>query len=296
MYICNLRKIKMNKSLRINLFLILILFFVINICSGQILYHEFIPAQSVQTYEPGGDYLNVDINQDGTNDLRIVASCWFTPIHQLWNHLFTINNLTNVMIGHGDTANIYNWGCNNAYQPYGAIIDDDFFWVNDLSTLLSDGPESLLLPCSVPFEPYYYPVKIVISDSSNLFGYIKLTAGYYYVTLFEMAINLDTNQYIFAGQTLTENQAIQSTDNICKIYPNPASIGFEIDLPVSTEIQKETQVCLVNSNGQLVFQNKYSPDSRKILVDPKFKVSGLYYCIIRKGDFYYTEKIIFFNH
>ncbi len=72
-----------------------------------------------------------------------------------------------------------------------------------------------------------------------------------------------------------------------QLYPNPATNIVQLQLPNS----QPAVVKIINSNGQVVLQNKYAVTNNMAAINISLLPSGVYYCIVAQGNSVLQQKL-----
>lgn len=89
--------------------------------------------------------------------------------------------------------------------------------------------------------------------------------------------------------TLTSVPNILLNNNI-KVYPNPTSSQFTIEM--NTQIKSTTTIQIYNMNGQSIYKNSYNKELRKITIDISKYGKGVYMLKMINNDEIINKKII----
>jgi len=122
-------------------------------------------------------------------------------------------------------------------------------------------------------------------NDSTYYGWIRLSGDY----VCDWAYEKSNNYIIVSSQTrIAENQTSAKNFNL---FPNPSTGSFCIDIPDSFNKLTPSYLSIVSSNGEYLKKGVLIDNSKPYIVDLKDQSSGIYYCIIYKGNNKYQRTI-----
>lgn len=280
---------------------VLILFTLITFFSAtcQIEYQSFDPVLELSVYDtlPAYDTLYIDVNNDSINDFLFTMKYWYSFVsphaHDAFNSIIhPLDSNTIAMndsfpwhaldLGDGDTI----WNNINWELDYG----------NSKKLLYSD-PQIMGDP--LQFEDFRYcPFKLYINNYFY-FGWFKIRSflfyngdwpGSYAKTLIsELAYNLEPNNGIIAGDTLTSlynnsGNEINSV-GIVRIYPNPVS-----DILTIENVENYSLITLHDIVCKIVYKKEIL--DRVEQIDCSRYKDGLYFISLSNNEEVNSYKVI----
>lgn len=215
--------------------------------SGQILYTDIIPDSTILLppvhSSPTAQF---DINQDGIPDFKLRSTYWYQYASPSCcdcysNDFFGTDTL--FQIAWRDTGVFNGPMCTNIALDSGATIDDRFWWQPHVH--LNYECLAQFLQCYQPTSIKYYGIKLKLNGNYH-FGWVRLNSNISHISIFDMAINLTSNQPIITGQ-MTTGVIELIENNKLEIFPTITTGKIQIE---NHSIKIES-VALFNSVGQL---------------------------------------------
>lgn len=129
--------------------------------------------------------------------------------------------------------------------------------------------------------------SITVDASSNIYvggGYTSPSISFGAITLTNTASGYSDAYIAKYGSTTTGIENIEKNNNF-SIYPNPNTGSFSIKV-----VDCNYNLKIMNNLGQLFYNEKI--ENRNSVISIKDLVAGIYYAILEKDGYYWTEKVI----